>query len=174
MTSSGTRMQPFEMSWPTWSGRLVPSQGQLAGPAGERKTLRLVAQYADESNLTCPPAEIPRKLDALASHCERLGRDRREITVSAQRTTCIAPTHEQAEAAMSRFVGERGLDFDDPGVRQMIESAVVFGDPDEVGENMSSVLALGVDGLTCNLAANGHEPENVELLGETLTKVMQG
>ena len=44
----------------------------------------------------------------------------------------------------------------------------------EVGENMSSVLALGVDGLTCNLAANGHEPENVELLGETLTKVMQG
>ena len=57
-------------------------------------------------------------------------------------------------------------------VRQMIESAVVFGDPDEVGENMSSVLALGVDGLTCNLAANGHEPENVELLGETLTKVM--
>ena len=39
---------------------------------------------------------------------------------------------------------------------------------------MSSVLALGVDGLTCNLAANGHEPENVELLGETLTKVMPG
>ena len=50
---------------------------------------------------------------------------------------------------------------------------VVMGDPDEVGEQLSSVLALGVDGLTCNLAANGHDPENVELLGETLTKVMQ-
>jgi hypothetical protein len=40
--------------------------------------------------------------------------------------------------------------------------------------DLVDVLALGVDGLTCNLAANGHEPENVELLGETLTKVMQG
>jgi F420-dependent oxidoreductase-like protein len=145
----------------------------MIGGSGERKTLRLVAQYGDESNMTCPPAEIPRKLEALAAHCERLGRDRSEIAVSAQRTTCIAPTHELAEAAMSRFVGERGMDFGDPGVRQMVEQAVVLGDPDEVGESMSSVLALGVDGLTCNLAANGHDPENVELLGETLTKLMQ-
>jgi alkanesulfonate monooxygenase SsuD/methylene tetrahydromethanopterin reductase-like flavin-dependent oxidoreductase (luciferase family) len=80
----------------------------MVGGAGERKTLRLVAQYADESNLICEPAEIPRKLDALAAHCERLGRDRAEITVSVQRTVCIAHTHEQAEAAVTRFLGERG------------------------------------------------------------------
>jgi F420-dependent oxidoreductase-like protein len=146
----------------------------MIGGSGERKTLRLVAQYADESNLTCPPAEIPRKLDALAAHCERLGRDRSEITVSAQRTTCIAPTREQAEAAVSRYVGERGMDFGDPGVRQLVESMVVIGDPDEVGEQLSAVLALGIDGLTCNLPANGYDPANVELLGETLTKVIQG
>jgi F420-dependent oxidoreductase-like protein len=145
----------------------------MIGGSGERKTLRLVAQYADESNLTCPPAEIPRKLDALAAHCERLGRDRSEITVSAQRTTCIAPTHEQAEAAVTRYVGERGMDFGDPAVRQLIESMVVMGDPDEVGEQLSAVLALGVDGFTCNLPANGHDPANVELLGGTLTKVIQ-
>ena len=145
----------------------------MIGGAGERKTLRLVAQYADESNLICPPAEIPRKLDALAAHCERLGRDRSEITVSAQRTTCIAPTHEQAEAAVARYVGERGMDFGDPAVRQMVESMVVIGDPDEVGEQLSAVLALGIDGFTCNLPANGHDPANVELLGETLTKVIQ-
>ena len=145
----------------------------MIGGSGERKTLRLVAQYADESNLTCPPAEIPRKLDALAAHCERLGRDRSEITVSAQRTTCIAPTHEQAEAAVTRYAGERGMDFGDPAVRQLIESMVVMGDPDEVGEQLSAVLALGVDGFTCNLPANGHDPANVELLGETLTKVIQ-
>src|SRR6476659_7722204 len=54
----------------------------MIGGGGERKTLRLVAQFADESNLICAPADIPRKLDALAGHCEALGRDRGEITVS--------------------------------------------------------------------------------------------
>ena len=105
----------------------------MIGGSGERKTLRMVAQYADESNLTCPPAEIPRKLEALAAHCDRVGRDRSEITVSSQRTTCIAPTHEQAEAAMTRYVGDRGMDFGDPATRQLIESMVTMGDPDEVG-----------------------------------------
>jgi F420-dependent oxidoreductase-like protein len=144
----------------------------MIGGAGERKTLRLVAQYADESNLLCPPAEIPRKLDALAAHCERLGRDRSEITVSTQRTVCIAPTHDQAEAEVTRYLGERGMDFGDAAVRQMIEEMVVIGDPDEVGEKMAAVLDAGVDGFTCNLPANGHDPDNVELLGETLGKLI--
>lgn len=146
----------------------------MIGGAGERKTLRLVAQYADESNLICDLAEIPRKLDALAAHCQRLGRDRGEITVSVQRTVCIAPTHEQAEAAVTRFLGERGIDLDtaDDATRQMIEARITVGDPDEVGEKLAAVLDLGVDGLTCNLPANGHDPGNVELLGETAAKLI--
>ena len=146
----------------------------MIGGAGERKTLRLVAQYADESNLICEPAEIPRKLDALAAHCERLGRDRAEITVSVQRTVCIAPTHEQAEAAVTGFLGERGIDLGtaDDATRRMIEARITLGDPDEVGEKLAAVLDLGVDGLTCNLPANGHDPENVELLGETAAKLV--
>jgi len=34
----------------------------MIGGAGEKKTLRLVAKYADESNLTSGPDEIPQKL----------------------------------------------------------------------------------------------------------------
>ena len=146
----------------------------MLGGAGEKKTLRLVAQYADESNLICDPAEIPRKLDALAAHCQRLGRDRSDITVSVLRTVCIAPTHEQAEADITRFLGERGMDLDlaDDATRQMLEARVTFGDPDEVTEKLAAVLDLGVDGFTCNLPANGHDPSNVELLGETVAKLI--
>jgi F420-dependent oxidoreductase-like protein len=146
----------------------------MLGGAGEKKTLRMVAQYADESNLICDPAEIPRKLDALAAHCQRLGRDRSDITVSVQRTVCIAPTHEQAQADITRFLGERGMDLDltDDATRQMIEARITFGDPDEVTEKLAAVLDLGVDGFTCNLPANGHDPGNVELLGETVAKLI--
>jgi len=146
----------------------------MIGGGGEKKTLRLVAQYADESNLIAEPAEIPRKLDALAAHCERLGRDRGEITVSVQRTVCIAPTHAQAEADIARYLGERGIDLRtaDEATRRMIEGRITYGDPDEVGEKLAAVLDLGVDGLTCNLPANGHEPDNVELLGETAAKLV--
>ena len=144
----------------------------MIGGGGERKTLRLVAQYADESNLIAEPAEIPRKLDALAAHCERLGRDRSEITVSVQRTVCIAPTHAQAEADIARYLGERGIDLGDETTRRMIEGRITYGDPDEVGEKLAAVLDLGVDGLTCNLPANGHDPDNVELLGETAAKLV--
>lgn len=147
----------------------------MIGGAGEKKTLRLVAQYADESNLLAQPPEIPRKLDALAAHCQRLGRDRSEITVSVMRTVCIAPTRDQAEADLKRFLGEeRGIDLDsaDDATRKAIEERMTVGDPDEVGEKLAAILDLGVDGLTCNLPANGHDPDNVELLGETVTKLL--
>lgn len=146
----------------------------MIGGSGERKTLRLVAQYADESNLICDPAEIPRKLDALAAHCERLGRDRSEITVSVLRTCCIAPTHEQAEADVARFLSARGIDLAtaDDATRQMVESMVTMGDPDEVGEKLAAVLDLGLDGLICNLPANGHDPDNVGLLGSVASKLV--
>ncbi len=40
----------------------------MIGGGGERKTLRMVAQYGDESNLIAEATDLPRKLDALAAH----------------------------------------------------------------------------------------------------------
>lgn len=45
----------------------------LIGGGGEKKTLRMVAQYADACNLF-PTPEIPRKLDILREHCKAVGR----------------------------------------------------------------------------------------------------
>jgi F420-dependent oxidoreductase-like protein len=59
---------------------------------GERKTLRLVARYADACSLR-PNPEIPRKLAVLRRHCEDEGRDYEEIE-----KTC----------AFAFDVGERG------------------------------------------------------------------
>jgi F420-dependent oxidoreductase-like protein len=50
----------------------------LIGGGGEKKTLRLVAQYAQACNLFASP-ELERKLDVLRAHCEAAGRDYDEI-----------------------------------------------------------------------------------------------
>ncbi|MFC4505047.1 MULTISPECIES: LLM class F420-dependent oxidoreductase [Streptomyces] len=48
----------------------------LIGGTGERKTLRLVARYADACNLfATTPEEVRHKLDVLRGHCETEGRD---------------------------------------------------------------------------------------------------
>jgi F420-dependent oxidoreductase-like protein len=54
----------------------------MIGGGGERKTLRLVAKYADACNLFTS-AEIGHKLDVLKEHCDREGRDYDEILKTA-------------------------------------------------------------------------------------------
>ena len=166
---------------PTFRGRWYSVEGATNSPAplsripvliggqGERKTLRLVARYADESNLTATPQDVPRKLDALAEHCQALGRDRAEITVSLQGSACVAPTHDQAVAELDEALAGRGLTGD---LLAFARGRFVVGDPDEVGEVFSERLALGVDGFTVNAIANGHVEGRVALLGETLAKVI--
>jgi F420-dependent oxidoreductase-like protein len=146
----------------------------MIGGSGEKKTLRMVAQYADESNLTSPSTELPRKLEVLAEHCERVGRDRSEITVSQHLNVCIAETHDDAYADMKRFLGERGLDLEtmDEALREQILSLVIWGDRDEVGEQLAAVVERGAEGLTCSLPGNGFVPGRVEMLGEVATKVL--
>jgi F420-dependent oxidoreductase-like protein len=146
----------------------------MIGGGGEKKTLRMAAQYADESNIICAPHEVQRKLDALAAHCEALGRDRSEIVVSVQATTCVAPTHEDAVADLDAFLAARGID-----VRSMsdedagrIRANVVHGSPDEVAEVLAARKIEGVDGFTVNAPANGHLEGRVALLGETLRAVV--
>ncbi|MCU1353353.1 MAG: Coenzyme F420-dependent N5,N10-methylene tetrahydromethanopterin reductase-related flavin-dependent [Acidimicrobiales bacterium] len=146
----------------------------MIGGGGEKKTLRLVAQYADESNLICAADEIPRKLEALAGHCERLGRDRSEITVSYQGLACIAPSHDQAVAELDGLFLNRGVDVstmaDDDAAA--LRAIVPHGDPDEIGEIYSKHLTTGIDGFTVSAPANGHIEGRVALLGQTLARVV--
>ncbi len=136
----------------------------MIGGSGEKKTLRMVAQYADESNLAgATYEEIPRKLDALAAHCERLGRDRSEITVTKLTMVCIAPTMEEAEADVRATAAAKGWGDE---IMEMVKGVLIFGDPDTVGERLREVMGNGLDGLTINLPINGHDTERIALLGE--------
>src|ERR1700691_2781643 len=60
-----------------------PRPRVLIGGGGERKTLRLVAIYADACNLFGDAPTIAHKLEVLRRHCDEVGRDSAQIEVTA-------------------------------------------------------------------------------------------
>lgn len=96
----------------------------LIGGGGEKKTLRLVAQYADACNLFdtgLGPEGIPRKLDVLRAHCADVGRDYAEIEKTALARVTLSTTGEPGpsgepsatvEETVERFgrLSEAGVD----------------------------------------------------------------
>jgi F420-dependent oxidoreductase-like protein len=147
----------------------------LIGGSGEKLTLRLVAKYADESNLTCAPAEIPRKLEALERHCRDFGRDPRSIGKSWLGSFIVAETHERAEALRNDFLARRGMKWDSlpEPVREIVNRALVLGDPDTVGERVQrEILEPGLDGVVVNLPADAQAEGAVERAAATLRKAL--
>jgi alkanesulfonate monooxygenase SsuD/methylene tetrahydromethanopterin reductase-like flavin-dependent oxidoreductase (luciferase family) len=61
----------------------------LIGGGGEKKTLRIVARYADACNLGGGFENVKRKDEILRRHCDEVGRDESEIERTVGVGTCI-------------------------------------------------------------------------------------
>jgi F420-dependent oxidoreductase-like protein len=76
----------------------------LVGGGGEKKTLRLVAQYADACNLfVSTPEEVGRKLDILRRHCDDVGRDYDSIQKTAALNGPVTDTFVTDMAAYAKL-----------------------------------------------------------------------
>jgi F420-dependent oxidoreductase-like protein len=106
-----------------WSGQDAPYEGQhyhlartlnvpqvlskphppiLIGGGGEKKTLRLVATYADACNLF-PSPQVSHKLDVLREHCESVGRDYASIEKTVLYNVDLGPNGENVDATLQRL-----------------------------------------------------------------------
>jgi F420-dependent oxidoreductase-like protein len=133
----------------------------MVGGSGERRTLRLVAQYADACNLFGDVDTIRHKLALLEQHCREVGRDPAEITKTRLGTLIVADTKDEAEARMEE---RRAAGVDPERLR-----TYVVGDPDAVTDQVQAYLDAGLDGLIFNMPP-GTPPEVVALGGRTLTE----
>jgi len=133
----------------------------LVGGSGERRTLRLVAKYADACNLFGDPATIRHKLAVLERHCADVGRDPATITKTRLGTLCIADTDEEARRRAEPLRQARGM------TAEAFEAMVTVGSPQTVAERAAELLATGLDGLVFNLVGAG-DLDTVALAGRTL------
>jgi F420-dependent oxidoreductase-like protein len=133
----------------------------LVGGSGERKTLRLVAQYADGCNVFGEPERVRHLMGVLDGHCEAVGRDPSEITRTRMAAAFVAPTHEAAVRKLEQA--------DVPEDRR--RALVIAGDPDGLAEQAQAILDAGVEGLTVRIS-DVHDPESVALVGRALSPLV--
>ena len=106
----------------------------MVGGGGERKTLRLVAQYADACNIFGRSPEFVRaKLAVLREHCDRLERPYDEIEKSV--LTGIDLENDSPDATVERF-GELG----EAGAQHLIFSVRGVADTSKLERIGSEVL----------------------------------
>jgi alkanesulfonate monooxygenase SsuD/methylene tetrahydromethanopterin reductase-like flavin-dependent oxidoreductase (luciferase family) len=102
----------------------------MVGGGGERKTLRLVAQYADACNVFGRPEAIARKYAILDAHCAAVGRDPDEIERSTLQDVRLAMGSGSGETAGE--VVERFGDLADAGAQHVIVDLKAVHEPERL------------------------------------------
>jgi F420-dependent oxidoreductase-like protein len=146
--------EALQIAHQMWSGEVKPYRGThyrleepmnnpqsmsrphppiMVGGMGEKKTLRLVAQYADACNLFAygGAGTIRHKLEVLRRHCEEVGRDYEEIERTALGTVNLGSESMSPDDVieMCRDLGEAGIEhliFNMPNVHE-ISPLEIFG-----------------------------------------------
>jgi alkanesulfonate monooxygenase SsuD/methylene tetrahydromethanopterin reductase-like flavin-dependent oxidoreductase (luciferase family) len=82
-----------------------PAPELLIGGGGEKRTLKVVAKYADWMNVThITPKDYAHKLEVLKKHCQDVGRDYQEITKSVWVYIHLTQKEERLPIDEERFV----------------------------------------------------------------------
>jgi F420-dependent oxidoreductase-like protein len=91
----------------------------MVGGGGEKKTLKLVAQYADACNVFGSPEGIARKYAILDAHCAAVGRDPAEIERSTLQNVRLGPAG-SARTESPQQVVDRFGELSDAGADHVI------------------------------------------------------
>ena len=127
----------------------------LVAGGGEKRTLRTAARYGDASNvygnMFGSYDEVKHKMEVLDAHCEKYGRDPREV----RRTVTLYADiiDDPAEAArMRRFMGQHLYDEE--------ADALPYGEPQRIIDAVAPYIDLGID----EIVFNGPVPEPEKLM----------
>ncbi|MSO36682.1 MAG: LLM class F420-dependent oxidoreductase [Acidimicrobiia bacterium] len=130
----------------------------MIGGSGERRTLKLVAQYADRANISGSPATVRRLLDVLHRHCADVGRDPAEIRLTWLGTLML--TNSSAETGGTRAMIEAGAGAE-------TDERFIIGNDSEAAERVAELIEAGVDDVIVNMPFAG--PDIVRRVGGLFT-----
>lgn len=104
----------------------------LIGGAGERRSMRIAAQYADHWNCWSTPDLLAHKVSVLRAHCDELGRDAADIHVSTQALLFLSTDEAWLEERRQEWTGR---------------PQVIIGTPAEVTDIVGQYVEAGAQEL---------------------------
>jgi alkanesulfonate monooxygenase SsuD/methylene tetrahydromethanopterin reductase-like flavin-dependent oxidoreductase (luciferase family) len=125
----------------------LPAGGRLVvGGRGERRTMRVAAELADEWNVTrVTYDEYPRKLEVLAGHCRAFGRDPAAIRLSLMAPIVIGRTRAEVATRLAR--GREWFPRVPESEAEWRAQSFLFGSVDEVVRDLRRWQGLGVQAV---------------------------
>ena len=142
----------------------------MIGGGGERKTLRMVAQYGDACNVFGDAATVRRLMGVLDEHCASMGRNPADICRTRLGTLIVGRTMEEAQAKLSVRLGGATIDSLPADMQARVKGMFIVGDADEVGAKVQELLDAGLDGIVVNMP-DAYDLDAVALAGDVLSKV---
>jgi len=139
-----------------------PSPPILVGGSGEKRTLQIVAKYADACNLFGSPDTVKTKLNALKEHCKKVGRDYDSILKSKLGSVLIDKN--AAKERVSRIF--KGMS------EQLIREYVIYGTADSVEKQIEMLEEVGIQYFIVNLEFS-RELEEVESFAKNVIEKMR-
>jgi alkanesulfonate monooxygenase SsuD/methylene tetrahydromethanopterin reductase-like flavin-dependent oxidoreductase (luciferase family) len=136
----------------------------IAG-GGEKKTLRIAAQYADYTNFSADLFE--HKSEILAAHCADIGRDFAQITRSANINVVIGETEKDVKERLA-WMRDHYIKAGVPEARvdqqiQAERAGVGVGTPEQITERLSALKALGLSYTIANFSEAAYDTSGMHL-----------
>ncbi|QLL06728.1 LLM class F420-dependent oxidoreductase [Mycobacterium vicinigordonae] len=136
----------------------------IAG-GGEKKTLRIAAQYAQFTNFTPEPEAFAHKSQILAEHCRSLGTDFDAIVRSAN-FTAVVGTSEADVADRVRRVRDRLAGYMPESLAESMVGAIpdsASGTPEQIIERLAKARDIGCEYAICYFPEAAYDRSGIEL-----------
>jgi alkanesulfonate monooxygenase SsuD/methylene tetrahydromethanopterin reductase-like flavin-dependent oxidoreductase (luciferase family) len=150
----------------------LPVQAHLPimiGGGGEKKTLRIVAEYADMWNVFGTPETVARKDEILRGHCADVGRDSSEI----ERTLGFKPTIRSTAGEAERVYLETLAANRTPVSRMEGDVSVWTGTPEQIAETMLAYRKVGFHTFIAELPSP-YDAETMDSLINVVKPMVEG
>jgi alkanesulfonate monooxygenase SsuD/methylene tetrahydromethanopterin reductase-like flavin-dependent oxidoreductase (luciferase family) len=135
----------------------------MIGGAGEKKTLRTVARFADMWNAFGTPETLAAKDAILRAHCEAVGRDPGAIERSVGCKVTIRATEAEAKRVEAAWLEHNRT----PAERIEGDVSVWTGTPEQIAETIAGYRDVGFDTFIVELPA----PYDAETMRTLATEV---
>jgi F420-dependent oxidoreductase-like protein len=163
-TAAGARCYPQPLQHALGDDEAPSIPLWIAG-GGEKKTLRIAAQYAQYTNFDGTPEGFQHKSSILAEHCKDLGTDYEAITRSANYNVVIGSSNAEVEDRL-RWIGEhysQSVPNKAADTVEQFRNGPLVGTPEKIVATLQNMRELGMTYAITYFAEAAYDRSGIEL-----------